>query len=94
MQCDLPVATPLLSPASRLQELLLQQVESSGWFSSSCCDARSSKGLNQVMVFGSDNMPAWLQQLGAKLPVQHWPAEVCQALNVRLSLPHCQHAVP
>jgi hypothetical protein len=70
-----------------LQEVLLQQVDATSWFSTSqhsrsCDNAGNSSGSsgsrsNQAMVFGLSNMPQWLQQLAQQLPLQqHWPAEV------------------
>jgi hypothetical protein len=41
------------------------------------------------MIFGLANMPVWLQQLAAALPLQqHWPSEVrhCYAA---LTLQYC-----
>eukprot|EP00878_Enallax_costatus_P015743 GHUV01016494.1.p1 GENE.GHUV01016494.1~~GHUV01016494.1.p1 ORF type:complete len:411 (+),score=130.66 GHUV01016494.1:486-1718(+) len=39
--------------------------------------SRCPSAANQVMVFGVNNMPVWLQQLGQQLPLtEYWPSEL------------------
>jgi hypothetical protein len=49
------------------QAALLQMIDLEGWF---------DEGTDQVMLFGTNNIPEWLLDLAKQLPGDVFPAEV------------------